>query len=224
MKAVFLAVLLANVFFFAWSRWHAPAAQEDYAAASSPPPTLMLADEVNGEVPSGNAAPRTESPDRIAGCRSIGPFPDLPQASRAATTLRESGHEPRTRAAEGEIWAGLWVYLEGLPSRAEAQRIMALLKQNGMTDAYIMPSLTGSNEISLGIFSEPPRAQRRAEDARRLGLKPTTVDHTRKGTVYWLDMDLKPGDSPLDPADLQGLDGESGGRIVRLQVQACPAP
>ena len=44
-------------------------------------------------------------------CVSVGPFRDVSEAARAATTLRASGYGPRQRVAEGEVWAGVWVYL-----------------------------------------------------------------------------------------------------------------
>jgi hypothetical protein len=46
------------------------------------------------------------------------------------------------------------------------------------------------------------------------------ADRRRTGDVYWIDVDLKPTDSPIDPADLQG----DSRHILRLQVTACPAP
>ena len=155
----------------------------------------------------------------VARCISLGPFRDLAEASQASSTMRGSGYAPRTRLAQGDVWAGLWVYLADLPSRAEAQRAMSLLKQRGVADAYIMPAADQTNVISLGIFSEPQRAQRRAEEVRALGFTPTVADRTRKDTVYWIDIDLKPTDSMVSPADFQS----ESGRIVRLQVVACPA-
>jgi hypothetical protein len=51
-----------------------------------------------------------------------------------------------------------------------------------------------------------------------LGFNPGIGDRKRTGNVYWIDIDLKPTDSLLNPADLQG----EAGRIVRLEVKACP--
>jgi hypothetical protein len=51
-----------------------------------------------------------------------------------------------------------------------------------------------------------------------LGLNPGVADRNRTGDVYWVDIDLKPTDSLLNPADLQS----ENGRIVRLEVKACP--
>ena len=132
--------------------------------------------------------------------------------------MRGSGYAPRTRLAEGDVWAGLWVYLADLQSRTEAQRAMSVLKQKGVADAYIMPAADQTNVISLGIFSEPERAQRRAEEVRSLGFTPSVADRTRRDTVYWIDIDLKPTDAMVNPSDIQS----ESGRIVRLQVQACP--
>ena len=51
-----------------------------------------------------------------------------------------------------------------------------------------------------------------------LGFNPGIADRKRTGSVYWIDIDLKPTDSLLNPADLQG----EAGRIVRLEVKGCP--
>ncbi len=155
----------------------------------------------------------------VVRCVTIGPFRDLPETTQASASLREANYEPRTRVAEGDVWAGLWVYLDDLPSRDEAQRAMTLLKRRGISDAYIMPSADQTNDISLGVFSEPARAQRRAEEIRALGFTPTIADRTRRGSVYWIDINLKSTDGIISPADLQS----ESGRIVRLEVLTCPS-
>ena len=246
MKGLFLALVLANVLTFVWTQWHSSEATPA-AAPGTAVPTLQLASEAHStpaaEAPS--VAPEVEAPpseesafpgetpadptavaaidpgvntDNAARCVSIGPFRDLSEATQASATLREASYEPRTRVAEGDIWAGLWVYLDDLPSRDEAQRAMTLLKRRGISDAYIMPSADQTNDISLGVFSEPARAQRRAEEIRALGFTPTIADRTRRGPVYWIDIDLKSTDGFINPADLQS----ESGRIVRLEVLACP--
>lgn len=251
MKALFLGLLLANVLFYAWAQWHAPDEQQLGAAVASSVPTLQLADEdqVPGpSAPNADVAPTTDSQapadspaiapepppetttvassttgaELSAGavrCVSIGPFRDLSEATQASAALRGGGYDPRTRVAEGDVWAGLWVYLDDLPSHEEAQRAMTLLKRRGISDAYIMPSADLTNDISLGVFSDPARAQRRAEEIKTLGFTPTIADRTRRGTVYWIDLDLKATDGLINPADLQS----ESGRIVRLEVIACPS-
>jgi hypothetical protein len=251
MKGLFLALVLANVLTLAWTQWHSPDAPANEASAKAVP-TLQLASEAQASAAPGVASapatseatpiedesPATEAPpaettvaaatpganaggllNDVARCVTIGPFRDLPETTQASATLREAKYEPRTRVAEGDVWAGLWVYLDDLPSRDEAQRAMTLLKRRGISDAYIMPSADQTNDISLGIFSEPGRAQRRAEEIKALGFTPTIADRTRRGSVYWIDINLKSTDGIINPADLQS----ESGRIVRLEVLACPA-
>src|SRR5581483_1576948 len=104
---------------------------------------------------------------------------------------------------------------------AEAQRIMTVLRQNDITDTYIVPSDDGTNNLSLGVFSEPERAQHRAAQIRALGFPAQIADRTHRGPVYWLDVDSAPGQPPAAPTDLQA-DQQANGRILRLQVQSCP--
>lgn len=235
MKAACLFLLLANLLFFGWSRWiaqpDAPPASESH---SNSLPQLVLVNKTaapSGSLPAtaeGALESQTTQKETNARCSSIGPFQDVTTANQAATSLRGKGYEPRTRVVEGDLRAGLWVHLEDLPMR-DAQNAMGALKQHGIADAYLMPSedrgTAGKSTISLGIFSEPARAQRRAEEVRALGFKPSVTDR-RKSATYWLDVEREPADRPIDPADLQTFGEDNGednsGKIVRLGIQACP--
>ena len=163
----------------------------------------------------GNAALLTN----VMRCISVGPFRDVSEAARAASTLRGGGYDPRQRVAEGEVWAGVWVYLPLPASKAAADQIMEKLKAGGIDDALEMPGPNDTSVISLGLFSEARRAQARVAQAQALQINPAIADRKRNGNVYWIDIDLKPTDSLLNPSDLQG----EAGRIVRLEVKACSA-
>jgi hypothetical protein len=152
-------------------------------------------------------------------CISVGPFRDVSEAAHAATTLRGGGYDPRQRVADGDIWAGVWVYLQLPSSRAAGDQMLAKLKAGGIDDALEMPGPNDGSVISLGLYSEPKRAQARVAQLQALGFNPGVADRKRTGNVYWIDIDLKPTDSLLNPADLQG----ESGRIVRLEVKGCPA-
>jgi hypothetical protein len=152
-------------------------------------------------------------------CISVGPFRDVSEAAHAATTLRGGGYDPRQRVAEGDVWAGVWVYLPLPPSRPGGDQILAKLKAGGIDDALEMPGPNDGSVISLGLYSEPKRAQTRVAQAQALGFNPAIADRKRTGNVYWIDIDLKPTDGLLNPADLQG----EAGRIVRLEVKGCPS-
>jgi hypothetical protein len=152
-------------------------------------------------------------------CISVGPFRDVSEAAHAATTLRGGGYDPRQRVADGEVWAGVWVYLQLPSSRAAGDQILTKLKAGGIDDALEMPGPGDGSVISLGLYSEPKRAQARVAQAQALGFNPGIADRKRTGNVYWIDIDLKPTDSLLNPADLQS----DAGRIVRLEVKGCPS-
>ncbi len=152
-------------------------------------------------------------------CISVGPFREVTEAAHAAATLRAAHYDPRQRAAEGEVWAGVWVYLPTPAGRGAADQVLAKLKSGGIDDALEMPGPNDGSVISLGLFSEPKRAQARVAQAQAMGLNPGIADRKRTGNVYWIDIDLKPTDNLLNPADLQG----EAGRIVRLEVKGCPS-
>jgi hypothetical protein len=235
LKGIVLALVLANAGYFLWSRGIArPAA----APAASAAPTLKLASEsagpqpggISGGAPSAPIAPApasAESAHNEAGtglltnvqrCISVGPFRDVAEAAHAATTLRSGGYDPRQRVADGEVWAGVWVYLPLPATPAAGDQVLAKLKAGGIDDALEMPGPNDASVISLGLYSDQKRAQARVAQAQALGFNPGIADRKRTGNVYWIDIDLKPTDSLLNPSDLQG----EAGRIVRLEVKGCP--
>ena len=224
LKSIVVCLVLANVCYFLWQHG---IAKPPEAAAPASPGTLKLASESPASVRSAPAEAVTDSP-REAGssalltdvkrCISVGPFRDVSEAAHAASTLRSGGYDPRQRVADGEVWAGVWVYLPLPASRSAAEQTLAKLKSGGVDDALEMPGPNDASVISLGLYSEPKRAQSRVAQAQALGFNPGIADRKRNGNVYWIDIDLKPTDGLLDPSDLQG----ESGRIVRLEVKGCP--
>lgn len=233
-----MCLVLANVCYFLWE--HGVAKAPEAVVAPSTPATLKLASESEGATradSSSNApapgaaatAPTASDGSRDGGssglltnvkrCISVGPFRDVSEAAHAASTLRGGGYDPRQRVADGEVWAGVWVYLPLPAVRSVAEQTLAKLKAGGIDDALEMPGPNEGSVISLGLYSEPKRAQARVAQAQALGFNPGIADRKRTGNVYWIDIDLKPTDSLLNPSDLQG----ESGRIVRLEVKGCPA-
>jgi hypothetical protein len=232
LKSIVVCLVLANVCYFLWERGIGKSPERAGAAAA--PATLKLASEApdfhaDTGATAAPPAPAVEDSPRTAGnsglltnvkrCISVGPFRDVSEAAHAASTLRGGGYDPRQRVAEGEVWAGVWVYLPLPPSRPAAEQTLARLKAGGIDDALEMPGPNEGSVISLGLYSEPKRAQARVAQAQALGFNPGIADRKRNGNVYWIDIDLKPTDALLNPSDLQG----ESGRIVRLEVKACPA-
>ncbi|MDP9066656.1 MAG: hypothetical protein M3O06_12430, partial [Pseudomonadota bacterium] len=134
-------------------------------------------------------------------------------------TLRTEGYDPRQRVADGEVWAGVWVYVPVPAAAAGDAQVLAKLKAAGIGDALEMPGPADAPVISLGVFSDLKRAREQIARAKSAGLTPATADRRRTGQVYWIDMDLAPTAGSLDPADLQS----ESGRISRLEIKPCPA-
>jgi hypothetical protein len=232
LKSIVVCLILANVCYFLWERGIAKSPEP---AAMSAPATLKLASESPDAAHAVAAAPAPaaepaaiESPHdagnsglltNVKRCISVGPFRDVSEAAHAASTLRGGGYDPRQRVADGEVWAGVWVYLPLPPSRPVADQVLAKLKAGGIDDALEMPGPNDGPVISLGLYSESKRAQSRVAQVQALGFNPGIADRKRNGNVYWIDIDLKPTDGLLNPADLQG----ESGRIVRLEVKGCPS-
>jgi len=210
-RAIIVLLVLANVGFFAWSHWVA----RPERPAGSPPadaPRLVLANEA----PAAPPLPSLRVTEGVE-CVSLGPFLDLTEAARASTGLREAGLEPRQRAKEGAVWNGYWVSLAGLADADEAEQAVERLRTAGIGDAYIMPASDEGPTVSLGLFTEQPRALRRLDEVRALGFEPRIQERQRSGTVYWIDVDVSSPDQLPDPASFE----DQGGRIFRLEVQPC---
>jgi hypothetical protein len=246
LKSLVVCLVLANVGYFLWARGIATTG--DAPAPAAPMPTLRLRSESAGTEGAAAGSTATTSTAATAGganagtsdgasspetgggakaglltnvkrCISVGPFRDVSEAAHAATTLRTAGYDPRQRVAEGDVWAGVWVYLPLPPARSNADQLLTKLKAGGIDDALEMPGPNEGSVISLGLYSEPKRAQARVAQAQALGFNPGIADRKRTGNVYWIDIDLKPTESLLNPADLQG----ESGHIVRLEVKGCPS-
>jgi hypothetical protein len=222
LKSMVVCLVLANIGYFLWARGIAKTTAPEQAV---PAVTLKLASENAAANPDsrGTDTIRADGGEglltNVKRCISVGPFRDVSEAAHAATTLRGGGYDPRQRVADGEVWAGVWVYLPLPPSRAAGEQILAKLKAGGIDDALEMPGPNEGSVISLGLYGEAKRAQARVSQAQALGFNPGIADRKRTGNVYWIDIDLKPTDSLLNPADLQG----EAGRIVRLEVKGCPS-
>lgn len=241
MRNLFLALLLANLAFAAWSAWFS-GGQQAGRSVDEGLPALTLVSEVpqdlrsSGVVAEGNeaAVPRSsetvETPAALptiapsaseravaaaARCTSVGPFRELSQAATAAATLRAAGHQPVQRVAEGDIWIGYWVYIAAIATEQQADEILAKVRAKGITDSYVIPNSDSGNLVSLGVFSEISGVSRRRDQVRELGFEPQVVDRTRRATVYWVDVTLAAGQA-LDFDSLQ-----TPGRITRLEQRDC---
>lgn len=195
-----------------------PAAQEDEEVADLRevvPPRVAPLESPDTVQP--REQPQVAREDAMT-CTSVGPFADLGQASQAQATLRSMGFQPRQRVEQGELWTGYWVSVRDLATREAAEEALKTINANGITDVYLMPGSDPPNVLSLGVFSDYQRAQRRSEEVRSIGLNAQISDRKREGSVFWIDVDLKEPGQSIDTSVFQV--GQS--RILRLELRACP--
>lgn len=232
MRGIALLLIVANLGYLGWAALIDAPAQPQIAENTdlSQSPRLELATEraqsTTGKKPALRvavakpSATPTESASIAAlqKCTSVGPFQDLPTVVEASAVLKGAGYESRQRLEQGELWVGYWVSIAGFAAHEQAERAIAQLKDKSITDAYILPGTDPPNVISLGVFKEHERAQRRMNEAKTLGFDAQIADRTRTGSVYWIDVDLKTPGQILDTSLL----GSQPGKIVRLELRACP--
>jgi hypothetical protein len=241
LKSIVVCLALANIGYFLWFRG---IAQSEEVAAVPAGTKLRLASEAGdaarepADAASGSADGLAAAPGlagagagvgpgddpaalltHVKRCVSVGPFHEVAEAAKAASTLRGGGYDPRQRVSDGDVWAGFWVYVPLPATHAATEQEIARLKSAGIEDALEMPGPADGSVISLGLFSDQKRVQARVVQAQALGLNPKIADRKRTGSVYWVDVDLKPTDGLLKPSDLQG----ETGRITRLEITGCPS-
>jgi hypothetical protein len=189
-------------------------------AFSKLPRLKLVTEKPLSERPEASKARKTamREPVEAARCVSYGPFGDLTTAARAASTLRGKGFDPRQRGVEGATSDGFWVYIGGLASEPDTTRVLRKLEQNGIKDAHAMPETDEGRRISVGIFTERERADRRAQAVRKMGLKAEMGERKLPGTVYWVDVSLSTGVVTVPTKDLS-----AEGATSRVGVQPCPA-
>lgn len=204
MRALLLALLLLNLAYFGYTRLADTGA--DQAAApevSAPVPRLNLVGE-NVPLP-----PR---------CATIGPFSAQATAERAAAWLTAAHYGSHLRSADSPGAPSYWVTIT-TKTLQEATKIGLRLKAAGVTDVVTMPPEAGATDaaVSLGIYSERDRADKRLNDLRRYAVTPRIVEQPHSVTTWWLDVDVGTG-APLP--DLPAV-AKAGGDLNTLRLTDC---
>jgi hypothetical protein len=216
-RVAFYALLLVNLLYLGWSQWiDVPPAPAPSSIAKLP--TLTLVRELP---PDKRAALATKmsletSP---AQCVSVGPFDDPKIAGKAATVLLAKGFTPQQRVAESPAIRRFWVYLDQFRSDATEMRVLHRLEGAGIDDAEAMPVDAGGRRVSLGLYTDQGKADRRAKLVRTMGFKPVMTERMLPGTVYWLDLTLPNASTPVPLKDVSDL--EPGGGSSPISVQPC---
>jgi hypothetical protein len=238
LRVAFFVLLAVNLVYLAWAGWiGAPTRPALVESASPTLPELKLATEAaptDQTQLEASDSPDTPAPQRLAAlasnelplagapevtrCVSVGPFADLARAARGAALLKERGFDPKQRAEAGETWEGFWVYVGNLKSASEEAKVVKSLERAGIADAHAMPESDAGRLVSVGLFSEKDRAEKRASAVKRLGYKPEIVERKQQDSVYWVDLDLTANDRTVPTEGLLAEDDAS----AHLEIRVCP--
>ncbi|HEY1289972.1 MAG TPA: SPOR domain-containing protein [Burkholderiales bacterium] len=162
MRAVFLALVAANLLFFAWSRYYTAdeTAADGVVLKRSDPDKLKI-------VPATSAG--------TGGCLEWGSFTaaEYPRAEKALEALALG---PRLAQRRTEETAGWWVFIPSQASRSGAFRQAAELKALGINDFFVMGEETDAPwALSLGVFRSERAAAARLASLRELGVRNALV-------------------------------------------------
>lgn len=213
-RVAFYALLLANLLYLGWAEWiDVPAPPPQSSIAGLPRLTLVSDLPPAKRAALASKMARETPPPQ---CVSVGPFDDPAIAAKAATLLRAKNFAPQQRAAELPAVRRFWVYLDGFTSDAAEMRVLHRLEWAGIDDAEAMPVAAGGRRVSLGLFNDSDRAEKRARVVRAMGFKPAMTERMLPGTVYWLDLTLPSGSAPVPLKDVSGLQ-QGGGSPISVQ-------
>jgi hypothetical protein len=228
-RVVVYLLLAVNLVYLAWAGWvHAPEPVAPIAKTEPSLPQLALASEgiprtdrpitvASASTPGAMPVAATSPPPNASRCVSVGPFNDLAQAARGAALLKNRGFDPRQRAEQGELWDGYWVSISPDAPGAEA-KVMKALEKAGIRDARVMPEEAGARRVSVGLFSERDRAEKRAQAVRKLGYAADITERRQPGTVYWVDLEIDASERSVPTEGLLSLEDAGS----RLEIRVCP--
>lgn len=226
MRALFLLLLLANLLFAAWGHWVAPS-RAPTAGRATPSAADSTAIRLLREAAEPTTAYAGEGPaaldlaDAALACVSAGPYLGRPQADQAMARLERLGFVVRPRESRDSVRTGDWVRVEDLATPEDAANALEQLRAAGIADAYLLTEEAPGTVISLGVFTEPERAEQAQTIARMAGFEPRTVERTREADVFWLDIDRQ---ASAGLPSLEQLGAEGASPVPGLGLRRCPSP
>lgn len=225
MRYLLILLLLVNVLLFGWMAMH-PVTEEAKVLPPVPPDIVQLRllseKQLAGSTPDEKPVVQEiatvnegQEPLEIArSCYTLGPMLSKKALEKLRSRLEEQGYSVQTRSIEQQETAGYWVYLAPYENRKQALEIAAELARKGIKDYYVVTDKEYRNAVSLGLFSDKGRANRRMAHIRTLGYQPRKMVRYRDRTYHWLDYD-ETSDNPL-PEDVWSELGNSKQKVQRL--------
>jgi len=223
MRNLLMMLILANVLYFMWDRFVEKPEQIGVAVIDENrlgPPLVISKMAIAGAATSVGAVLGSGRPSGLAAvvgrsCVSI-TFRKSAEAGSALAEYRDTGMRASLRSARGEVFIGHWVQIRNIPDRETGNRMLALLDAGGISDVILIES-DGAYKISLGLFGEVSRAERRELEARSLDLPADVTPRMQDAQLYFVDLALLPGQGAGAMIERYGED-----RVLLREKATCP--
>ncbi|NNC76963.1 MAG: SPOR domain-containing protein [Woeseiaceae bacterium] len=224
MKNLLLILLLANILYFMWGLNANDSVAPGVAIVNESDlgPTLTIAGGATHDPNASDASLASYEMSTMRAmvgqsCVTIGPFRDRDDADSAQTRYASEGMRTAIRSGQGQYFVGHWVQIRNVPSRSESNRMIAVLKDGGLVDAYPVETEDEGRKISLGLFGSLESAEKVELQAQSLGFDADISPRYSEGDVVWVDISLPPGKGAGDIIERYGEEQ------VLLRSQAnCP--
>jgi hypothetical protein len=204
-----LALVLANLGYLAWRVWIAPPAagtvpwRTPGASARVATPvagvgTIQLAGEsrAGAEGAGAEGAEGAAAAATGAVCLRLGPFAEPIAIAEALIEVRSRGFAPQVVYPSGVEPRRWIVRVDGLPTEADQARVLVRLRGAGLDDLAALPPEARTYAVSLGVFSEAPRAARRLAQVRAAGIEARIVPLYAPLAERWLQVTVDPAALP----------------------------
>lgn len=161
------------------SRGEAPAPStpavkpEPAVVEAKPAETPPAAEKVPEEPAAAAPEPETkaESADKPAVCLFWRPLPVADADRLSALLAKRFGDYKVTRKQAASESNGWWVFIPPLPSKADAERKSAELRELGVTEFFVVQDAQSRLAISLGVFSSEKGGQERLAELKAKGVR-----------------------------------------------------
>jgi hypothetical protein len=213
LRLIFLLLLLANVAFFAWSRYFS-------REAGASPESHLLQQQLNRD------AIRLLTPEQVtaltarSACVEWGGFAAdaVAGAEEALGKLLPGVRYGQRTAQEAAAW---WVFIPPAASRQAAQQKTAELKRLGVEEFFIVQEDSKfRNAVSLGVFRTQEAARNKLEELRGHGVRTAQVGpRDTSAQLTWFQLRNLPEGAGARLTDLKR--GQPGSE---LRACAGPAP
>ncbi len=183
-QRLIFGLLALNIIFFIWASSVGDNGYQEPATTLEGVPSLTL-------LPANNPQEHVDKRNKAGGtsCYTLGPFNNKKSAKLVAAKIGDFGLAVSIHEQKTLITLNYMVYLKPLPSREEAEKVIAQMDKFKIKEYSIVESGPYKNAIALGSFEDLDKARRHAEYVRFLGYDAKYTEQKKRKEVYWVDYD-----------------------------------